>query len=115
MISINYTVRFASFESTKKANSNTLTTTAGLTILPKITIINPKAAWGWVEFGKQIEADNSWSLGLEETDSRDGSFWGLSSKGEYSIHADEAKYVAELKGAILSAQKTIVAQIKASL
>lgn len=115
MLTINYTVRFASFESTKKASSNTLTTTAGLSILPTISIINPKAAWGWIEFGKQVEADNGWSLGLVEEDARDGSFWGLSSKGEYSIHADEAKYIAELKGAISSAQKAIVAQIKASL
>ena len=94
---------------------NKLTTTAGLSILPTISIINPKAAWGWIEFNKPIDGNNDWSKGLVETDSRDGSFWGLSSKGEYSIHADEAKYIEELRQIVLNAQNAIVAQIKSSL
>lgn len=115
MISIKYLVRFASFEGSKSMTRNKLTTTAGLSILPTISIINPKAAWGWIEFNKPIDGNNDWSKGLVETDSRDGSFWGLSSKGEYSIHADEAKYIEELRQIVLNAQKAIVAQIKANL
>ncbi|PIQ48084.1 MAG: hypothetical protein COW03_11835 [Cytophagales bacterium CG12_big_fil_rev_8_21_14_0_65_40_12] len=115
MISIKYLVRFASFEGSKSMTKNKLTTTAGLSILPTISIINPKAAWGWIEFNKPIDGNNDWSKGLVETDSRDGSFWGLSSKGEYSIHADEAKYIEELRQIVLNAQKAIVAQIKANL
>lgn len=115
MISIKYLVRFASFEGAKSMTKNKLTTTAGLSILPTISIINPKAAWGWIEFNKPIDGNNDWSKGLVETDSRDGSFWGLSSKGEYSIHADEAKYIEELRQIVLNAQKAIVAQIKSSL
>ncbi len=115
MISIKYLVRFASFEGSKSMTKNRLTTTAGLSILPTISIINPKAAWGWIQFNKPIDGNNDWSQGLVETDSRDGSFWGLSSKGEYSIHADEAKYIEELRQIVLNAQKAIVAQIKANL
>ncbi|TCK99500.1 hypothetical protein EV198_3328 [Roseivirga ehrenbergii] len=115
MISISYMIRFASFDGSKNTNRNTLTTSAGLSIQPTISIINPKAAWGWVAFNKQIEGNNDWSKGLVETDSRDGSFWGLSSKGEYSIHADEAKYIEELRQIVLNAQRAIVAEIKASL
>lgn len=115
MININYMIRFASFEGKKSMSKNKLTTTAGLSIQPSVSITNPKGAWGWVVFDRPIEGDNDWSLGLVETDSRDGSFWGLSSKGEYSIHADEAKYIEELREIVLNAQKAIVAQIKASL
>lgn len=115
MISIKYLVRFASFEGSKSMTKNKLTTTAGLSILPTISIINPKAAWGWIAFNKPIDGNNDWSKGLVETDSRDGSFWGLSSKGEYSIHADEAKYIEELRQIVLNTQKAIVAQIKANL
>ncbi len=115
MLSINYLVRFASFESTKKSNSNTLTTTAGLSIQPTISMINPKAAWGWIVFEKPVEGDNDWSKGLVEDDSTDGSFWGLSSKGEYSIYADEDKYIEQLRTVVLNMQKAIVSQIKANL
>jgi hypothetical protein len=115
LISINYVIRFASFDSKKKSNSNSLTTSAGLSIQPTVLITNPKAAWGSITFEKPIEGNNDWSKGLIETDSSDGSFWGLSSKGEYSIHADEAKYIEELRQIVLNAQKAIVAQIKAKL
>lgn len=114
-ISINYMIRFASFEGKKSMSRNSLTTEAGLSIQPTVLITNPKAAWGSITFEKPIEGDNDWSKGLVETDSSDGSFWGLSSKGEYSINADEAKYIEELKQIVLNAQKAIVAQIKASL
>lgn len=115
MININYVIRFASFDGKKSMTRNSLTTEAGLTIQPTLGITTPKGAWGGVTFEKPIEGDNDWSKGLLETDSRDGSFWGLSSKGEYSIHADEAKYIAELKQIVLNAQKAIAAEIKANM
>ncbi|MFT7158111.1 MAG: hypothetical protein ACI8Q1_003138 [Parvicella sp.] len=115
LISINYMIRFASFEGKKSMTRNSLTTEAGLSIQPTVLITNPKAAWGSITFEKPIEGNNDWSRGLVETDSSDGSFWGLSSKGEYSIHADETKYIEELRQIVLNAQKAIVAQIKAKL
>tara|TARA_R110001599_G_scaffold81639_2_gene220289 strand:+ start:23766 stop:24698 length:933 start_codon:yes stop_codon:yes gene_type:complete len=115
MVHINYVVGFASFEGKKNTSRNSLTTEAGLTIQPTLVIANPKGAWGGVTFDKPIEGNNDWSKGLVETDSRDGSFWGLSSKGEYSIHADEAKYIEELRQILLYAQKAIVAEIKANM
>ncbi|KYG78978.1 hypothetical protein [Roseivirga echinicomitans] len=115
LISINYVIRFASFDGKKSMTRNSLTTEAGLSILPNVSITNPKAAWGSITFDKPIEGDNDWSKGLVETNSRDGSFWGLSSKGEYSIHADEAKYIEELRQIVLNTQKAIVAQIKSNM
>jgi hypothetical protein len=115
LISVDYLVRFADFEGSKSMTRNSLTTGPGLTVLPRVSLINPKGAWGSITFNKEVEGNNDWSKGLVETDSRDGSFWGLSSKGEYSIHADEAKYIAELRAIILNTQRAIVAQIKASL
>ncbi|WP_339608646.1 hypothetical protein [uncultured Roseivirga sp.] len=115
LISVSYMIRFASFDSKKNVNKNSLTTTAGLSILPNVLITNPKGQWGSITFEKSIEGNNDWSKGLVETDSRDGSFWGLSSKGEYSIHADEAKYIEELRQIVLNAQKAIAAQIKANM
>ena len=98
LISVSYMIRFASFDSKKN-----------------VLITNPKGQWGSITFEKSIEGNNDWSKGLVETDSRDGSFWGLSSKGEYSIHADEAKYIEELRQIVLNAQKAIAAQIKANM
>jgi len=115
MVNINYVIGFASFDGKKSMTRNSLTTEADLTIQPTLVIANPKGAWGGVTFGKPIEGNNDWSKGLVETDSRDGSFWGLSSRGEYSIHADEAKYIEELRQILLNAQKAIVAEIKANM
>ncbi|MGW8121064.1 hypothetical protein ACV07N_00280 [Roseivirga echinicomitans] len=115
LLSITYQVRFASFDGSKNMNRNSLTTEAGLSILPVVTIMNPKGAWGGVTFDKKIEGNNNWSTGLKETDSRDGSYWGLSSKGKYSIHADEAKYIEELRQMVLYTQKAIAAEIKAKM
>jgi len=115
MISIGYTIGFASFEGSKTMSKNRLTTTAGLSITPTIYIVNPKGLFAWITFNKPVEGNNDWSKGLEETDSRDGSYWGLSSKGEYSLSADEAKYVAELKAIVSNLQKDLAAHIKAEI
>ena len=115
MISIGYTIRFAAFESMKTNRKNKLTTKAGLMIIPTIAMVNPKGLFAWVTFEKPIYGNNEWSEGLLETDSRDGKFWGLSSSAEYSLKADEAKYIEELRQIVTNLQKDLAAHIQAKI
>lgn len=115
LMSVGYIIRFASFEGSKTVSKNKLTTTAGLSIMPVIMITNPSGAFSWISFKKPIEGNNDWSNGLVKIDSRDGSYWGLSSKGEYAIEANEAKYIAELKDLLTNLQKDMVDLIKSEI
>jgi hypothetical protein len=115
LISVVYIVRFANFEGKKSGLSkNSLTTTAGLTITPKISIVNPKGSFSWIVYDENINGNNDWSKGLVEGKTRDGSFWGLSSKANYAIEANETKYLNELKNIVVNLQKDIVNQIKST-
>lgn len=112
MISIGYTIGFANFDGSKTVSKNTLTTSAGLTITPVVAIVNPKGLFAWITFNKPVEGNNGWSKGLEETDSRDGDYWGLSSKGEYALGADQTAYINEVKSIVLNLQKDLAQIIK---
>jgi hypothetical protein len=115
LMSIGYIIRFASFEGSKTVSKNKLTTRAGLSVIPAIMIYNPSGSFSWIAFKQHIYGNNEWSNGLIEIDSRDGSYWGLSSKGKYAIEADEAKYIAELRSLISNMQKGIANHIKSEI
>ncbi|MEP1094050.1 MAG: hypothetical protein ABJG78_03010 [Cyclobacteriaceae bacterium] len=115
LISIEYTIMFANFEGSKSGLSkNSLSTSAGLVIMPKIKLINPKGSFSWIVFEKNIDGNNDWSKGLIEKGSNDGSAFGLSSNADYAIEADQVKYIAELKSIILNLQKGIAKEIQAT-
>jgi hypothetical protein len=116
MISIGYTVRFASFDGDQVGLSkNRLTTSAAISITPSVLIVNTKGAFSWVTFGEAIWGNNGWSEELVETKSRNGSYFGLSSKGEYAISANEEQYLAELKSIVSNLQKSIASLLKESI
>lgn len=109
LISISYRIDFANFSGSHKGLSkNSLTTSGGLVIIPKITIVNPKGSFSWLGFKENIYGNNDWAKGLVKKKSNDGSFWGLSSNADYAVEADEAKYIAEIRNIILNLQKDIV-------
>ena len=112
LMNVKYVVKFADFEGSKTKSRNTLTTSAGLTILPSINFTDPSGKYGWVAFKKPIEGNNDWSKGLEKVSSSDGSYLGFASSADYALTADETKYIAELKAIILKTQKDIVAELK---
>jgi hypothetical protein len=115
LISIGYYIKFANFEGSKTVSKNKLTTSAGLSIHPVIMIYNPGGLFSWITFTKGVGGNNNWSKGLVEKKSQDGSIFGLSSSADYSIHADEAKYIAELQSIISNLQKDLAAHIKSQL
>jgi hypothetical protein len=115
LISIGYYIKFADFEGAKTTSKNKLTTTAGLSIQPAIMVYNPAGLFSWITFTKAIGGNNDWSKGLVEKKSQDGSIFGLSSNADYAIHADEAKYIAELRSIISNLQKDLAQHIKSQL
>ncbi len=115
LLSIGYQIRFATFEGSKTMTRNTLETQAGLSITPVIMIVNPKGSFAWIAFKRAVWGNNDWSKGLVKEGSFNGSLLGLSSKGEYAIHADEALYVQEVRNIISNLQKDLVLHIKSQL
>ncbi len=109
LISISYRIDFADFSGSHKGLSkNSLTTSGGLAIVPKISIVNPKGSYSWLVFKENIYGNNDWATGLVKKKSNDGSYFGLSSNADYAVVADEAKYIDEIRSIILNLQKDIV-------
>ncbi|GAB2487933.1 hypothetical protein [Algoriphagus taiwanensis] len=115
MISVGYNITFANFKGSSTISSNKLKTQAGLEVTPVIQLVNPDGLFTWITFGQSYEGKNDWSEGLIETDKNDGSYWGISSNAAYSLVADEAKYLDELRKIIMAMQVDIAAAIKAEM
>lgn len=116
LISIGYTIRFASFDGQHVGLSkNRLETAAAISIVPSIMIVNPKGSFSWIKVGESIWGNNGWAEGLVKTSSRDGSYFGLSSSADYAVAANEGQYISELKSIVSNLQKSIVGVLKENM
>lgn len=113
LIYTTYTFTFAGFDRSRGYSSKRTSVGPYLTVNINMSITTPKGKWTVATFKKApIVANNSWSQGVEKTSEHDGSYWGLSSKGSFTIHADQEKFLAEIKGMVKGAQEAMVAGLK---
>ncbi len=116
MFMVSYTVTFAGFEASRGKSSKYLSTGPYMTVRLDMYINNPKGAYSIIHFkDAPIEANNDWSLGIDKDAEKDGSFWGISSSYDYTLKADEEKFLSELSSLIKAMQKGIVEEMKKEL
>jgi len=116
MFMVNYTVTFAGFDASRGKSSKYLSTGPYMTISIQMSIITPKGKYSILSFKKQpIEANNDWSLEIDKDAESDGSYWGISSSYDYTLKADEEKFLTELSLIIKGMQKAITDEMKNEL
>jgi len=116
MFMVSYTVTFAGFDASRGKSSKYLSTGPYMTVRLDMSINTPKGSYSIIYFkDAPIEANNDWSLGINKDAEKDGSFWGISSSYDYTLMADEEKFLTELSSIIKGMQKAIAEEMKNEL
>ncbi len=116
LLNLSYNITFAGFEGSRGYSSARLETQPLLSILPVLTLVNPKGSFSFISIENgPIWGNEGWSLGIKETDLNKLDYFGLATSADYAIEADPDKYIAEVKAIIMNFQTDLVAALKAEL
>ena len=115
LLTIKYTVQFATFQSSSGYKDISIATKPDLAIFATVTLLTPNGAYNKVYYSKQpVWAGDDWAEGVYKTSERNGEYWGLSNSADYQILAKSDEYLNRLRSVIEGLQSDIIKGIKSN-
>jgi hypothetical protein len=115
LLIIEYTIHFATFQSSSGYKDISINTKPDLSIFAKVTLVTPNGAYNKIYYNKQpIWAGDDWAEGVFKTSERNGEYWGLANSADYQILAKSDEYLNRIRAVIQGLQTDIIKGIKSN-